>query len=225
MYTLDNFYKSREWETLRKVIMTERVDADGNIICAHCGQPILKKYDCVAHHRIELTEENVNDANIALNPENIELIHFGCHNKKHARAKGKGGNSFWQGVYLVYGSPCSGKTTWVMENATAEDLILDVDRIWECVTVSDRLNKNSRLKSNVFGVRDCIIKQIADRLGRWRYAYIVGGYPLRTDRDYICMTTKAVPVFIDETMETCLDRAPNEDWKGYIRDWFDAYVE
>ena len=78
-FSLDTFYSSKEWEKLRKLIAQERVDADGNIICAHCGKPIVKAYDMIGHHKIALTEENVNDATISLNPENIDLVHHRCH--------------------------------------------------------------------------------------------------------------------------------------------------
>lgn len=219
MFTLDNFYKSREWEKLRKIIIDERTNADGYVICEHCGKPIYKKYDCIAHHKIELTEENVNDYSVSLNPENIELIHFRCHNEEHRRFGG-----FSQRVFLVYGSPCSGKTTFVKANAQPDDLILDMDSIWECISVSDRYHKPNRLKQNVFGIRDCIIDQIRTRLGMWRDCYVIGGYPLRTDRDRLCDMLRAEPIFIEESKEVCLARCENEKWKRFVEDWFDDYV-
>lgn len=219
MFTLENFYKSREWEKFRKIIIDERTNADGYVICERCGKPIYKKYDCIAHHKIELTEENVNDYSVSLNPENIELIHFRCHNEEHRRFGG-----FSQRVFLIYGSPCSGKTTFVKANAQPDDLILDMDSIWECISVSDRYHKPNRLKQNVFGIRDCIIDQIRTRLGMWRDCYIVGGYPLRTDRDRLCDMLRAEPIFIEESKEVCLARCEDEKWKQFVEDWFDDYV-
>ena len=81
--SLYNFYRSKQWENLLQVLRNERIDAEGNIICAHCGKPIVRKYDCIGHHVIELTEENYTDANISLNPENIKLVHHRCHNLIH----------------------------------------------------------------------------------------------------------------------------------------------
>ena len=219
MFTLDNFYKSREWWNLRENIILERADEQGHVICAHCGKPILKKYDMIGHHKIELTNENVNDYEISLNPENIELIHFRCHNLIHQRYEG-----FSQHVYLVYGSPCSGKSTWVHEVANDDDLILDLDRIWEAICFRDKYHKSGRLKANVFGIRDCLIDQIRCRLGVWRNAYVIGGYPLRSDRDRMCELLRAEPIFIDTAKEECIDRAYNSDWVEYIEDWFDNFV-
>lgn len=218
-YTLDNFYKSREWERLRAQLMLERVDEQGQLICAHCGRPITKAYDCIAHHKVKLTDDNVNDAAVSFNPDNIELIHFKCHNREHQRYDG-----FRQRVYLVYGAPCSGKTTWVKEVANQDDLVLDIDSIWEAICTSDKYHKPNRLKANVFGIRDCILDQIRTRQGTWRNAYVIGGYPLRSDRDRLCDLLGAEKIFIDTSMADCLARAKTEEWKGFVRDWFDAYT-
>ena len=59
----------------------------------------------------------------------------------------------------------------------------------------------------------------------WRNAYIIGGYPLRTDRDRLCSLLRAEPIFIDETKEICLSRAENDEWKNFVEDWFDSYTE
>lgn len=219
MFTLESFYKSREWERLRAQLMQERTTPRGEILCARCGKPITRKYDCIAHHKTELTEDNVNDYAVSLNPANIELLHFRCHNEEHERFGG-----FAQRVYIVYGAPCSGKTTFVHDNARADDLILDLDRIWEAISISDREHKPSRLKSNVFGIRDAIIDQIRTRTGNWRTAWIIGGYPLKTERDRLCDLLRAEAVFIDTPREECLSRAPGEKWREYIEQWFDDYT-
>ena len=219
MFTLDNFYHSKPWIKFVNQLKLERLNENGQIICAHCGKPITKKYDCIGHHTIELTEDNVNDYSISLNPELVDLIHFKCHNIEHQRFEG-----FKQNVYLVYGSPCSGKSSWVRNVANPDDLIVDIDSIWECISTSDRYHKPGRLKANVFGIRDCLIDQIRCRSGMWRNAYIIGGYPLRTDRDRLCELLRAEPIFIDESKETCLNRAKNEKWKEFIEDWFDSFI-
>ena len=220
MFTLATFYKSREWEGLVNRLKMERVNEDGQLICEYCGKPITKKYDCIGHHEIELTDDNVNDYLISLNPDNIKLIHFKCHNKIHQRWDG-----FYQKVYLVYGSPCAGKSTWVHDVANSDDLILDIDKLWECVSIADKYNKPNRLKSNVFGLRDCLIDQIRCRVGMWRNAYVIGGYPLRTDRDRLCNLLGATPIFIEATKEECLSRAVNDEWKEFVENWFDSFVE
>lgn len=218
MTRVQKFYRSKEWERLRLVLMDERMDEDGVIRCAHCGKPILKAYDCIAHHKIELTEDNVDDASIALNPDNIELICFHDHNLMHERFEG-----FRQRVYLVHGAPCAGKTTFVRENANADDLILDIDAIWEAICMSSREHKPKRLKPIVFGIRDCIFDMIRMRKGTWRRAWVIGTYPLASDRDRICTMLNAEPVHIDTDEETCMARAVNDEWKDYISEYFASH--
>lgn len=217
MTKVQSFYRSKEWQRLRIVLMDHRSTEDGAIICERCGKPILRAYDCIGHHKIELTEDNVDDADIALNPEKIELICFHCHNMEHQRFDG-----FRQKVYLVHGAPCSGKSTFVRENAHDDDLILDLDRIWEAICFRDREHKPNRLKANVFGIRDEIINQIRMRKGTWRNAWVIGTYPLSNERDRMCELLNAEPVHIDTDMETCLARTTSEEWKQYIHDYFET---
>jgi 5-methylcytosine-specific restriction endonuclease McrA len=216
--TVHGFYRSREWLALRTTLMNERL-INGELICARCGKPITKAYDCIGHHKIELTDENVNDFNVSLNPDNVELIHFRCHNIEHQRFEG-----YQQKVYLVYGSPCSGKSTWVERNALPDDLVLDFDKLWEAISISDRYHKPARLKSNAFALREEMLSQIQMRKGQWRNAYVIGGYPLRTERDRLCDRLGAEPVFLDEPQEVSTARYVNEDWRGYVREWFEAFI-
>ena len=217
---LSSFYKSSEWEKFRELVLLERMSDDGVLRCEYSGEPIVNKYDAVVHHKIELTEKNVFDHNISLNPDNVMVVSFKSHNLIHQRFEG-----FIQRVYLVYGSPCAGKSTWVNNVANPDDLIVDIDRIWECICNSDKYHKPNKLKRNMFGVRDALLDQIRTRTGMWRNAWVIGGFPLRTERDSICDRLRAEPVFIDTAKEVCLERAIDDKWKIFIEDWFDSYVE
>ena len=220
MYTLNNFYKSKEWEDLLNQLKLERL-VDGQLICEHCGKSIVTKYDCIGHHKIELTEANVNNYSISLNPNNIMLIHFKCHNQIHQRF----GYEPPKKVYIVYGSPCAGKSTWVNSVATDNDIIIDIDKIWECISVCDKYHKPNRLKANVFGLRDTLLDQIRMRVGMWHNAYIIGTYPLKMDRTRLAQRLNAELIYIECDKETCLNRAKNKEWKEYIEEWFDKFQE
>ena len=159
----------------------ERLDHDGNLICWHCGKPIVNKYDAIAHHTLFLNEQNVNDFTVSLNPELVQFVHHRCHNKIHNKLGYKK-----QEVFLVYGSPMAGKTTFVQNNMCIGDLILDMDLIWESVTGSSRYIKPACLNSVVFGIRDYLMDCIRVHRGKWQNAYIVGGYPLISERERLC---------------------------------------
>lgn len=222
--SLYNFYRSREWENLLKVLKLERVDAQGNIICEHCGKPITRKYDVIGHHVIELTEENYTDYNISLNPVNIKLVHHKCHNIIH--------NKLFSGqrqVFIVYGSPLSGKSSWVTENMAEGDLIVDMDNIWACVSGCERYVKPARLKSVVFSVRDNLLESVKYRRGKWLNAYVIGGYPYQAERERLADMLGAREVFIDTSYEECVKRlevCEDRDkklWEQYISDWWLQY--
>lgn len=223
MYTLDNFYRSDAWINALKALKFERTDEYGNIICEHCGRPIIRAYDCIGHHKTRLTEENVNDYDISLNPENIALVHHRCHNEIHERFGYQGSRR----VYLVYGAPCSGKSTYVKTVARRSDLILDIDNIWQCISVNERYIKPDALRRNVFTIRDCILDMIKTGTGKWMRAYIIGGYPMQTERSRLCQTLGAEEIFIKEDKEVCLARAREDGrdkWEDYINDWFERFT-
>lgn len=221
MFSLKTFYKSKEWFNLIEQLKLERVNDNGELVCEYCGKPIILKYDCIGHHKEELTEGNVNNFDISLNKDNILLIHHRCHNLIHERFEGNRPKK----VYIVYGSPCSGKSTWVNSVATNEDLILDIDKIWECISVCDKYRKPNRLKANVFGIRDTILDQIMTRTGQWKRAYVIGTYPLLMDRIRLADRLGAELIYIDTDKEICLSRCVNEEWEEYVNDWFNLYQE
>lgn len=222
---LNGFYQSKAWVKLMAVIRMERTNAEGQVICEHCGKPIVHKYDCIGHHIIELTDANVDDATISLNPENIMLVHHRCHNKIHDRL-----GYYHRKVFLVYGSPLSGKSTFVRDNMSEGDFILDVDNIWQCVSGCDRYVKPNRLRSCVFGIRDRMLDMVRMRQGKWLNAWVVGGYPLSSERERLINSLGAREVFVDTSQEECLERLRNisdgrcvEEWEKYISDWWEKF--
>ncbi len=222
MTTLSTFYRSKAWVDLMQLIKSERLTDYGELICEHCGKPIVRKYDCIGHHKIHLAESNVNDALVALNPDNIMLVHHVCHNRIHNKL----GHVYKQ-VYLVWGSPLSGKSTYVEDVAQYGDLIVDIDNIWQCVSGCNRYIKPDRLKSNVFGVRDTLLEMVKYRRGNWNNAYIIGGYPLIGERERLIASLGAREIFIECGYDECISRLKSNkdgrawaEWKKYIDDWW-----
>ena len=113
----------------------------------------------------------------------------------------------------------------MQNNASEDDLIIDVDALWEAVTISDKYHKNHKLRQNVLGLRDALIDQVRTRLGQWSNAYVIGGYPLRSDRDRLCTLLGARPIFIQEDIETCKNRASSAFWSNLIDEWFRDFIE
>lgn len=222
---LFEFYRSKEWEDFRKVVIAERIRDDGFVYDEYTNKPIVKAYDIILHHKIELTEENVHDYNVSLNPENIMVVSHKSHNIIHNKL-----GYAVRGVFLVYGAPLAGKRTWVNDNMNEGDLVVDIDSLWQAVSGCPRYVKPNRLKAVVFKQRDSLLEAVKYRLGKWNNAYIIGGYPMQSERERLCRELGAKEIFIECSIDDCLQRLANDeerkdlDYATYIADWFSKYT-
>jgi hypothetical protein len=221
---LKSFYASEAWTTLRLLLINER----GNR-CGHCKEIVPKSKDLIGHHMIELTPENVQDRTVSLNPEKIELICFDCHNKEHKRF----GHQGEKRVYLVYGPPLSGKTSFVREQLKRSDLVVDMDRLYAAVSMLPNYDKPDNLFSNVIGIHNQLIDNIKTRFGRWNNAWVIGGYADKYKRERLADDLGAELIFSNVSKEECLRRLEidedrqyrKDEWEGYIQKWFERYTK
>ena len=196
-------------------------------VCAKCGG-VFDISELRPHHKVELTLDNIDDVNITLNPDNIEVLCHDCHNAAHKRFGYAVGAKH---VYLVYGSPCAGKTTYVNSVATRNDLIVDLDKIHRAICICGLYDKPDATKRVAFNVRDYLLDEVRTATPRrkWQDAYIVGTYPDRIDRDMFVQDYGAELVHIDTSKEECIKRAYQDVERSSIRDavigWINAYWE
>jgi hypothetical protein len=223
--TLSDFYRSKEWADFRLCLIEERRAADGFIYDEVTGKPIIKAYDIIAHHKIELTLDNVNDANISLNPDNIQLVSFKTHNEIHERF-----GRWTRHIYLVYGCPLSGKAEYVKERAGIHDLIIDIDKIYACISNNPLYMKSGRLYDNMRSVYEALLDDVKYKRGKWINAFIIGGFPFKGERERFCNEYKAECIYIDCTQEeallrlqVCSDGRDIKEWSNYISTWFNRY--
>ena len=225
---LKKFYKSKEWRNLRERLILER-----GTICEDCKKQIVESRFIQLHHIIELTETNYLDSNISLNPSNIKVLCQQCHNKTHGRWC-KGAIRKPKGVYIIYGPPMSGKTTYVKENMQRGDIIVDMDRLYEAVTLLPRYDKPNCLKYNVLAIRNSILDNIKTRYGSFNSAWIIGGYADKYQREQLVKELGAKAILIKATKEDCIYRLQysndyrqenQEEWTSYINKWFETFSE
>lgn len=220
---LDNFYGSQTWQTFRMLIINER-----GLRCEYCKQRVLKSSELTLHHDKELTPENVHDANISLNPTNIMVVHHECHNKIHGRF----GHQMTNGVFVVYGPPMAGKTTYVRDRMSRGDLVVDMEQLYSAVSLLPDYDKPNNLFSNVIGIHNLLIDNIKTRLGKWSSAWVIGGYADRYKRERLAQDLGAELIFCNVSKEACLRRLDvdedrryrKDEWSEYINKWFDSYV-
>ena len=220
---LKALYASERWTSLRMLLIAER-----GPICQQCGRVIPRASMITAHHRIELTPENVGDPAISLNPDNIELVCFGCHQKAHQRF----GHEPVKGVWVVYGPPLAGKSTFVRDQKGRHDLVVDIDRLFAAVTMLPEYDKPDILLSNVRGIYNLLVDNIKTRYGRWHSAWVITGGADRYRRERLAEDLGAELVFCDVSREECLRRLEldearrcrQDEWRGYIERWFREYA-
>lgn len=219
MDKIHQFYCRKPWRDLSYNLKIERGGK-----CSRCSFQVIDRKDfkyLIAHHKIELAEDNVDDANISLNPNNIEIICHDCHNKEHRRFGNK------KNVYIVYGSPLSGKTTLVKEIMQYGDIVLDMDALWQAVSFQDEYIKPKNVRFNIFALRDNLLDQIKRRYGNWYDAYIIGGYPDKYERERLAEALGAEVIYCEATKEECINRLDKSNkprqWLEYIEDWWEKY--
>lgn len=130
-------------------------------------------------------------------------------------------------VYLVYGAPCSGKTTYVKERIKKGDIVCDVDRLYSAISHDEEhdselyaLRVASELYDNLLGI-------IRDRKGNWKNAYVIS---LANTSEKINEMKKRINadecIFIDTPYEVCIERAKDRPpyFVWIIQDWFETYM-
>ena len=233
---LKKFYNSTEWAVFREQRILDFAEEHNGVFCEICGKHLVEKGDIIIHHTpIELSEENFRDVLISLNPDNTKIVCKLCHNKEHGRWCG------WQNthqykqrsVFIVYGAPCSGKTHYVKENMQSGDIVVDIDRLYQAMTLNELYDKPDGIKSNVFSVKNHLIEDIRLRKGNFTNAWIIGGYPEKFTREKLADELGAELVFIFSEQCECYYRlsvaddyrsAHQTEWRSYIDKWFDNYT-
>ena len=218
MDKLHKFYTTKAW---RDLAYSLKIQANGS--CNRCGHNVIDFKYLIGHHKIELSEDNVEDVSVSLNPDNIEVICHDCHNKEHRRFGHK------QKVYIIYGSPLSGKTTLVRELMQHGDIVLDMDAIWQALSFQEEYTKPNNLRFNMFKARDDLMDQIKTRYGNWYDAYIIGGYPEKYERERLADSLGAELIYCQSNKEECIERMEGSNkpssWIEYINVWWDEYTE
>ena len=225
---LEAFYKSDQWIKFRLAYIGEHEP-----ICVDCQKMIIESKELHLHHIEELTLENVNDAYVSLNPDNIVILCHDCHNKRHQRFGYGYGNrkTKWdKGVYLVYGAPFSGKKTFVLEHMQPGDLVIELDLLYQALSLQELYVNPSEVKANVFAVRNLLLDQVKMRYGKYQRAWVIGGYADRATRERLANDLGAEVILIEATRSECYQRLNDcqderanrkREFKHYIDQWFE----
>lgn len=128
-------------------------------------------------------------------------------------------------VYLIYGSPCSGKSTYIKEHIQRGDLVCDVDLIYGAITNSVPHDAELYTHEVACELDNTLKDIIRDRKGSWKNAYVVSvantEEKLQADKNRI---NPDECVFIDTPYEVCMERAKERPFyfQWIIQEWFET---
>lgn len=223
------FYDSPQWRKTSKAYLSSK-----NYICEDCGGAA-----CIVHHIRHIEPWNINDPEVTLNWTNLKAVCKKCHEQEHAQDykafKGQpaklNGISFDENgdaiespnVFLVCGSPGSGKTTYVLRNKLPHDLVIDLDYICAALMGESggvRLDFRAVLPT-ALEVRKLLYQCIQQRRGKWERAFVVTATADALEMRRLAQELNAELVLMDTTLKECLERIRNDPQRNRSRRKFE----
>jgi len=215
------FYKSKAWQDCREAYFVSR-----HGLCELCNKPGEE-----VHHKIFLTPENINDPNISLNWDNLQVLCKTCHNAVHEKAYemhrqkqhrnrsvannlcfDEDGNIIEKkNVFIIWGPPASGKTTYVKEHKGKYDIVVDLDSIMAALCMTEGKDRTEDALPFALEVRELLFSLIAQRKYYFETAWIIAGLPEKKRREELAKRLRAELIHIDTPKEVCLARARADD--------------
>lgn len=128
-------------------------------------------------------------------------------------------------VYLIVGSPCSGKTTYIKEHMKRGDLVCDVDYIYSAITGNAPHDAELYTHEVACELHKHLLDIIRDRQGGWKDAYVTS---LANTEEKVEEMKKRVNadevIFMDTPFEVCIERAKDRPpyFVWLIQEWFET---
>lgn len=123
---------------------------------------------------------------------------------------------------IVAGAPCSGKSTYVKDNATYGDLIYDYDTLHQALSGLDSHIHSLLIRPFVLAARDEIFRQLEAH--KDQSAYVITSSRKTSEIEGMAKRLDASIVFIDIERGEAHRRASNDyrpnAWHEYIDNWF-----
>lgn len=215
------FYKTKAWQKCRNAFFSSKFG-----ICELCGKPGKE-----VHHKKHITPANISDPDITLNWDNLQLLCSSCHCAIHDksyemyRARTRKDTGIANGlcfdddgniienknVFIVWGSPASGKTSYVKEHKGKYDLVVDLDSIIEALSMTNGKKITEDYLPFALDIRELLYSLIADRTYHFDKAWVIATLPKRDERLALQKRIKAELIYIATSMEECLKRAKRDD--------------
>lgn len=126
-------------------------------------------------------------------------------------------------VYLVYGAPCSGKTTYVREHFHTGDIVCDVDRLYAALCFNEEHQSELYALETASKLQESLLDIIKNRKGNWKNAWVIS---LANTSEKLAEAMRRVnadeAIPIETPIDVCMERAKDRPFyfRWIIEEWF-----
>lgn len=131
-------------------------------------------------------------------------------------------------VYIVWGSPASGKSTLVSERMTPGDLVVDLDNIKQAISLQPTFDASDGILKIALSLRDYLYELIAARAVDCPHVWIIATLPRRAEREELAAKLDAELIHCPADYHECIRRAGEDNSrrdKTLQRAMIDKYFE
>lgn len=130
-------------------------------------------------------------------------------------------------IYLIYGAPCSGKSTYISEHAKRGDLICDVDLIYAAISGEDPHDADLYVHEIALMLQRELLDIIRERKGEWNDAYVTSTANTPEKVSKLAEQIKADECILMNTpYEICMNRAKSRPpyFQLLIQEWYETVI-
>lgn len=213
-----------DWRRLRLTFL------DANPLCRFCADTGRVEAATVVDHIITIADR----PDLRLDWSNLRPLCKPCHDRHTAREQAFGGKASrrpeWLRpsavpLHIVCGPPASGKTHWVSEHASADDLVLDLDEIAASLSGLGPHAWTSQWLDPALRERNELLGRLSRTSTTWPAAWLIISEPRAENRQWWFDKLRPETITVLETCpEICRSRIRHDPERADRIDAVNAVV-